>query len=80
MNKTRNLIGVSDIGYKVNALVFVLETTHSELCTMREAEIKTSKELIYLKSQSMRNNLVLGNIPEQTAETWEQNEEKYVHS
>ena len=47
---------------------------------MREAEIKTSKELTYLKSQSMRNNLVLGNIPEQTAETLEQNEKNYVHS
>jgi len=68
------------LGYKVNALAFALGTTYSELCTMREAEIKTSKELTYLKSQSMRNNLVLGNIPEQTAETLEQNEKNYVHS
>ena len=67
---------VSDISDKVDALEFALGTTQSELCTMREADIKTREELIYLKSQSMRNNLVFGNIPEQTAETWEQSEEK----
>jgi uncharacterized protein YdcH (DUF465 family) len=65
---------VNTIDDRVSAIEFTLGTTNSELDMLRKDEIKTKDELIYLKSQSMRNNLVFGNIPEPRAETWEQSE------
>ncbi|WAR11316.1 hypothetical protein MAR_025496 [Mya arenaria] len=38
--------------------------------------IKTRDELIYVKSQSMHNNLVFGNIPDVRAESWAESESK----
>ncbi|XP_052814234.1 uncharacterized protein LOC128241346 [Mya arenaria] len=67
------VIAVED---RVNALEYNLATTQSELDQVRNDEIKTRDELIYVKSQSMRNNLVFGNIPEVRAEYWAESETK----
>lgn len=65
---------VSDIDQRVDNLEFALGQAQSEITEMHKDDSKTKDELLYVKSQSMRNNLIFGNIPELKNETHEQTE------
>ena len=59
---------------RVGELEFSLAAAQSELQQVRDDEARVRDDLNYEKSQSMRNNLVFGNIPESKPETWEESE------
>jgi len=65
------VISVED---RVCELEFSLAAAQSELQQVRDDEARVRDDLNYVKSQSMRNNLVFGNIPESKPETWEESE------
>ena len=59
---------------RVGELDFSLAGVQSELQQVRDDEARVRDDINYVKSQSMRNNLVFGNIPEWKPETWEESE------
>ncbi|WAR21945.1 hypothetical protein MAR_015919 [Mya arenaria] len=65
---------VNSVEDRVSNLEFSLSTAQSEIDQLHKSEAKTKDDLFYVQSQSMRNNLIFGNIPEPQAETWEQSE------
>ncbi|XP_060551416.1 uncharacterized protein LOC132712992 [Ruditapes philippinarum] len=66
---------VSKIDSRVDSLEFALGQAQSELDQMHQTEAQVKDDLLYVKSQSMRNNLIFGNIPEPKQETWENREQ-----
>ena len=60
------VISVED---RVGELEFSLAAAQGELQQVRDDEARVRDDLNYVKSQSMRNNLVFGNIPESKPET-----------
>lgn len=67
---------LTQISDKADNVEFQLDVTRDEVTELREESDKMKKELLYVQSQSMRNNLIFANIAEGMNETSEQCEIK----
>ena len=61
---------------RVDEIEFACGETRDEITQMQRQNAEMQENLLYLQSQSMRNNLVFGNIEEMPNETNAQSEEK----
>ena len=59
---------------RVDTLEFELGKAQSEIASLRVSESKVKDDLLYAQSQSMRNNVIFGNIDEVKDETHVQSE------
>ncbi len=65
---------IIEAGSKVESIEFSLGQAQSEISFLRQSESKAKDDLLYLQSQSMRNNLIFGNIEEKENESHVQTE------
>lgn len=69
-----NKESLSIVSEKVESLEFDLETTKTKINSLSDERVKMEDNLLYMQSQSMRNNLIFTNITESVNEKPEESE------
>lgn len=69
-----NKESLSIVSEKVESLEFDLETTKTKINSLSDERVKMEDNLLYIQSQSMRNNLIFTNITESINEKPEESE------
>ncbi len=61
---------------RLDTVEFTSGSAHDKITAMEKENAKLKDSVVYLQSQSMRNNLIFGNIPESQSEKPDQTEVK----
>lgn len=60
---------ISNMSDRIEALEFSLGTAHDQITQLNKEKVEIKDNLLYVQSQSMRNNLIFANIKESEHET-----------